>query len=77
LPYIDSQAALALIDLERAIICPDTHSLSNLQKRCLDALSRDWSKGLNAPNEEALTILQKQNPFLLSSILLKVVGSSG
>lgn len=76
LPHIDSQAALALIDLEREIICPDTHSLSNLQKRCLDALSRNWG-GLDASNEETLTVLQKQNSFLLSSILLKAVGSSG
>lgn len=75
LPDIDSQAALALIDLEREIICPDTHSLSNLQKRCLDALSRNWSEGLNTSNEETLAVLQKQNPFLLSSILLKAVGS--
>jgi len=69
LPIIRFDAALTLLDMERTVYCPDAGSLTSLQKRCIDAIAQNWHN-LGTPRETISSVLDKQNPRLLTELLL-------
>jgi len=69
LPHIHVEAALPLIDAERQIVAPDESRLSNLQKRCIAALSKDWSSIDLCAKGAVLALAKKQSPMVLTEVL--------
>lgn len=69
LPHIHVEAALRLIDAERQIVAPGEGRLSNLQERCVAALSKDWNSINLQARSNAMTLAKKQSPVVLTEIL--------
>jgi protein-arginine kinase activator protein McsA len=76
LPEIDFRAAKDLITAENRIVgntsSTNVGELSDLQERCIEALSKSWTK-LEVKQADIIDFLQKQSPLLLTKLLTKSV----
>ena len=68
LPQVESPTAVQLLVLEQEIVKPDAAYLSNLQKRCISVLAKDW-RDLDPKEEVMATALVKLNPLVLTELL--------
>lgn len=77
LPYIHPDSALHLLDLERQWVVEqdqEVKTLSNLQKRCIEALATSTPSNLNDGVEEdgtddaTIQLLSKQSPLVLAKL---------
>jgi len=59
-----------MLELEQAIVKPDTVDLTNIQKRCADTLAREWEK---LDQECIWADLRKYSPLLLVDVLSKTI----
>lgn len=75
LPYIDGEAALSLLEVERSVTSPDPMILSDLQKRCIEALAYCWDS-IEFSSAAHMALLQKQHPVVLSTILIQMVDAA-
>ena len=75
LPIIHFQAALTLLEIERTVSRPDASSLTSLQKRCIDAIAKNWHN-LDTPREAIAAVLKKQSPHLLTELLLSSMSKA-
>lgn len=76
LPEIDADAALPLMDAESEIaFIPNASRLSILQKRCVDAIARDW-KSLNLQQASTAALLRKQSPLVIGEILTRSLSAA-
>jgi hypothetical protein len=65
---IHRDAAIKLIDAERTILSPDVNELTELQQRCIQAITDDWIN-FDQIDQSDVKLLQKQNPLVLTETL--------
>lgn len=75
LPFIHGTVALTLIDMERRIASSDASMLSSLQQRCISGIAREWET-VDVSSDESMTIMQRQSPLVLGTILSQSLQSA-
>jgi len=73
LPQVDVPTAVQLLVLEQEIVKPDPGHLSNLQKRCISVLAKEW-KELDLREDLMVTALPKLNPLVLTELLSQTLN---
>jgi hypothetical protein len=65
---ISRDGAIKLMDAERTMFHPEESTLTDLQKRCIQALADDW-RNFDKINLSDVQLLQKQSPLVLTETI--------
>jgi hypothetical protein len=67
---ISRDGAIKLMDAERTLFQPEVSKLTDLQKRCIQAIADDWIT-VDEINQSDVQLLQKQSPLVLTETICR------